>query len=63
MRIVRKLIDFGSQENPSKAITLPKSWLKSLEHKFGKPIDEVALYINGTVTLVPIIKGKEMKEE
>ena len=51
MPLIRKVIQVGT----SKAISLPKSWLELIERETGKPIKEVAVEVNGVLTIRPII--------
>jgi len=53
MPIIRKVIKAGPN---SFAVTLPKTWLELLERETGKKITEVALEINGKITITPIIE-------
>jgi antitoxin component of MazEF toxin-antitoxin module len=53
MPIIRKLVSFG---NSSKGIILPKSWLTYYERKSGQKIREVAVEVNGKLTIRPILK-------
>jgi hypothetical protein len=50
--IIRKIIDVGKT---SKGITLPKSWLENFERETGKQITEVAMEVNGSLTIQPIL--------
>jgi hypothetical protein len=50
--IIRKIIDVGKT---SKGITLPKSWLENFERETGKQITEVAMEVNGGLTIQPIL--------
>ena len=58
MPIIRKVIQVGT----SRAVCLPKSWLELIERETGKTIKEVAVEVNGVLTIQPIIpknpKGK-----
>lgn len=51
MPIIRKIIQVGT----SKAVSLPKSWLQLIERETGKPIKEVAVEVNGILTITPIL--------
>jgi len=55
MPIIRKIIKIGD----SKAITLPKSWLKFFEKKIGFPIEAVAIEVDNQLTVVPYIPKKK----
>ena len=57
MPIVRKVFEIGD----SKAITLPKSWLKYYEEKAQHEIREVEIEVNRELKIKPVIKG--MKDE
>ncbi len=46
----------------ARGITLPKSWLDYLERKTGCRITEVAIEINGALTVRPIIPKEEIPE-
>lgn len=50
--IIRKIIDVGKT---SKGVTLPKSWLENFERETGKKITEVAMEVNGSLTIQPIL--------
>lgn len=50
--IIRKIIDVGKT---SKGVTLPKSWLENFERETGKKITEVAMEVNGNLTIQPIL--------
>jgi len=56
---VRKLIDVGKT---SKAVILPKSWLKYYEKEKGETIKQVAIEVNESLTVTPLL-FKEQKEE
>lgn len=58
MPIVRKVFEIGD----SKAITLPKSWLKYYEEKAQHEIREVEIEVNRELKIRPIIKGGENLE-
>ena len=53
MPIIRKIIEVGKT---SRGIILPKSWLEFFEEKEGKPIEEVAIEVDNTLTITPIFK-------
>lgn len=56
MPIIRKIIQVGT----SKAVSLPKSWLELIERETGKSVKEVAVEVNGVLTIKPILpKEKE----
>jgi len=57
MPIVRKVFEIGD----SKAITLPKSWLKYYEEKAQHKIREVEIEVNRELKIRPVIRG--MKDE
>lgn len=52
MPLIRKIIDVGKT---SKGVILPKSWLNNFERETGKQIKEVAVEVNGALTIQPII--------
>jgi len=53
--LIRKIIVVGG----SKAVTIPKHWLEYYEKEFGKPIENVAVEVNGILKIKPLIpKGK-----
>jgi hypothetical protein len=56
MPIIRKVTTVGE----AKGITLPKSWLDWVERQTGKPVREVLLEIDKTITIIPILE--EQKE-
>ena len=51
MPLIRKVIQVGT----SKAVSLPKSWLDLIERETGKSVKEVAVEVNGFLTIQPII--------
>ena len=53
MPIIRKVLDVGPT---SKAVVLPKSWLEFYENKTGQKILEVAIEVNGKLTITPYFK-------
>ena len=59
MPIIRKLIAFGD----SKAVTLPKSWVKSAEEEAGKKIIALAMEVNHIITVAPVFEKKEAATE
>lgn len=54
MPLVRKIIKVGD----SKAVTIPPSWLSYIERTTGQEITEVAIEINGCLSIHPIIAEK-----
>ena len=57
MPIIRKVIAFGD----SKAVTLPKSWLREIEQRTGQVITELALEVNGAITVRPVFDMEKEK--
>jgi len=55
--IKRKIFSIGD----SKAVTLPKSWVEIIEKQIGKPLLEVAMEVDSTITIMPLIEGKPVK--
>ena len=55
MPLIRKIISVGKT---SQAVILPKSWLELIERETGKSIIEVAVEVNGVLTIQPIIPKK-----
>jgi len=56
MPILRKLTTVGD----ARGITLPKSWIENAEREAGRKITDIALEINGQITLKPVFeKPKE----
>lgn len=51
--IIRKLIAIGKT---SKAVILPKSWLRYYEAQAGHPINAVAIKVNKVLQITPLIK-------
>ncbi len=47
----------------SRAITIPKSWLLYYERQSGYSIKEVAVEIDGKLTIQPILKEVQRDEE
>jgi len=55
MPIIRKVIKVGH----SRAVCIPKSWLEYHEKEKGKPIEAVAIEVNGKLTITPYTVEKE----
>ena len=54
--LIRKLISVGKT---SKAVILPKSWLKCCEEKAGHQIKSLAIEVNEVLTIKPVFtEGK-----
>jgi antitoxin component of MazEF toxin-antitoxin module len=49
--LIRKLFKIGY----SKAITIPKSWIKFIEKEHGVHITEVAIEVDQVLTIAPIL--------
>ena len=43
----------------SRAITLPKSWLELIERETGKPVKEIAMEVDGKLTIEPILPEQD----
>ena len=56
MPLIRKIINAG---RTSRAVILPKSWLKFLEEQYGVPIDRVTIEVNKVLKIRAIINEKE----
>lgn len=56
MSLIRKIINAG---RTSRAVILPKSWLKFLEEQYGVPIDRVTIEVNKVLKIRAIINEKE----
>ena len=56
MPLIRKLIDLRT----TKAVCLPKSWIDYIEREQGKKITEVAVEVDGVLTISPIIPEKKV---
>jgi len=54
--LIRKIINAG---RTSRAVILPKSWLKFLEEQYGVPIDRVTIEVNKVLKIRAIINEKE----
>ena len=59
MPLTRKIMTMGKN---SYGITLPKSWIRYFEAKYGK-IDTVSIEVNGKLTIRPIIKEVQRNED
>jgi len=55
MPIIRKLTTVGS----SRGVTLPKSWIDHIEKTSGRKIKEIAMEVNGSITLSPVPEPKK----
>lgn len=53
MPIVRKIIKVGKT---SKAIIVPKSWLKFYEKEAGEEIERVTIEVNRVLKIAPLLK-------
>lgn len=51
MPIIRKIFEIGG----SKAITLPRSWFDFHERQSGEKISEVAIEVDDTLTVIPVL--------
>ena len=51
MPLKRKVCRIGS----GFAVFLPKTWLELIEREAGKPIKEVAMEVDGKLTIEPIL--------
>jgi hypothetical protein len=58
MPILRRLVTVGE----ARGISLPKGWLDWIERETGKPLKEVLLEIDKTITIIPIIPNEGSKE-
>ncbi len=54
MPIIRKIVRIGN----AKAVTIPKGWLMYWQRKTKEPIVEVAIEVNGEITIRPILPTK-----
>jgi antitoxin component of MazEF toxin-antitoxin module len=52
MPLIQKVIQVGD----SRAVTIPKTWLTYYERKNGCAIEEVAVEVDGKLTIRPILK-------
>ena len=59
MPLVRKVISIGKT---SRAVIIPKSWLRDIEDKSGETIKKLALEVDGCITIRPIIDSENKKE-
>ena len=57
MPILRKLTTVGD----ARGITLPKSWIEYTEAEAGKKIVNIALEVDGEITLKPVFEKEEDK--
>lgn len=58
MPIIRKIIDVGKT---SKAVIIPKSWLKFYEKELGKEITKVTIEVNKVLRVSPLLPKKEVE--
>ena len=58
MPLIRKVVRIGN----SKAVFLPKSWFTYYEKANGQEIKEVAIKINGQLTIQPILTDSKMSQ-
>ena len=54
MPIIRKVIKVGN----SKAVTFPASWIEFYESETGQELREVAVEVDGSLTISPIKNRK-----
>jgi antitoxin component of MazEF toxin-antitoxin module len=54
MPLIQKVITVGD----SRAVTIPATWLSYYEREIGCRIREVAVEVNGKITISPILKGR-----
>ena len=59
MPIIRRIIDVGKT---SRAVIIPKSWLRYYEKHEGQTIESVAIEVNRVLKISPILLNKERKE-
>jgi antitoxin component of MazEF toxin-antitoxin module len=59
MPLIQKIIQIGD----SRAVTIPASWLAYYERQKGQTIKEVAVEVNGKLTIRPILKEAQRNEE
>jgi len=57
MPLIRKVVEIGH----SKAVFIPKTWLEYYEQESGQRIEKVAIEVNQTLKITPIIKQKTGK--
>jgi antitoxin component of MazEF toxin-antitoxin module len=50
--LIQRIIQVGD----SRAVTIPKTWLVYYERESGQRIEEVAVEVNGKITISPILK-------
>jgi len=55
MPIIKKVTTVGA----GRGICLPKSWLEWIERETGQPLREVLLEIDNSLTIIPLIDGKQ----
>jgi hypothetical protein len=53
MPLIRRIVPYGKT---SRGVILPKSWLRYYEKQNGQTIREVAVEVNGKLTIQPILK-------
>jgi hypothetical protein len=57
MPLIRKLCTIGN----GKAVFLPKSWIEYIEEKSGRRVEKVAIEVDETLKIAPILHGKTRK--
>jgi hypothetical protein len=57
--LIRKIINAG---RTSRAVILPKSWLKFLERKYGQEITEVAIEVDEVLKVGAVVKESARSE-
>ena len=58
MPLIQRIIQVGD----SRAVTIPKSWLRYYEKQIGETIKEVAVEVNGKLTIRPILKEESKNQ-
>jgi antitoxin component of MazEF toxin-antitoxin module len=59
MPLIQKIIHVGT----SRAVTIPKTWLDYYEKENGQKIEEVAIEVNGKLTIRPLLKKEGVVSE
>lgn len=59
MPLIRKIINAG---RTSRAVILPKSWLKFLERKYGQEITEVTIEVDEVLKVGAVVKESARSE-
>jgi len=47
--MIRRVINFGT----SRCVTIPPTWLREIEERTGKKVDELLMEVDGAIRIYP----------